>query len=233
MKNRTETCMEYGEFPRISYHTLRPERAAVMSDYYREHWNENAVGDPLIAIHNAVVSLAEHTHNVPPKMERIAFDAWMRVTFGCCRGSKALFATYEARFAQLRQTPTQRLCGFIAANKRFLRRTILKNFNINVIVSGNIPIESFGNFAGVPPDLSMYDRPRSTNWYEAHEKAEKSIDGRSIFLANALFFSAVSGLFPSSYRRLQYFLKCLLWEVWRERLLYARKNIEKVLDPKP
>lgn len=161
--------VNFGEFPSISYHTINERRAAVMSDYYREHWNENAVFDPLIAIHNAVMDLAKQTFDVPPVMDRIAFDSWMRVSFGCAVGASALFATYEARSNQLRQTPAQRLAGFIAANAVDpftgwegipLRSNDL--FRLIDPVSGSVGVGSrlrdqikwLRNYSKVPPDLS-------------------------------------------------------------------------------
>jgi hypothetical protein len=163
------TSFNYGEFPKISYHLLRPERAAVMADYYREHWNENAVFDPLIAIHNAVMDLAQATFDVPPTMDRFAFDSWMRVSFGCAVGASALFATYEARSSQLRQTPSQRLAGFIAANAvdpftGWEGVPLPSNDLFRLIdpVSGSAGVGSrlqdqikwLRNYSKVPPDLS-------------------------------------------------------------------------------
>lgn len=212
--------VNFGEFPSISYHALNERRVAVMSDYYREHWNENAVFDPLIAIHNAVMDLAKQTFEVPPMMDRIAFDSWMRVSFGCAVGASALFATYEARSNQLRQNPAQRLAGFIAANAvdpftgwKGVPLPSNDLFRLIDPISGSVGVGSrlrdqikwLRNYSKVPPDLS--DIPWIANENNFHNILTK-LQLRLYFRQDVLRI-LVSAFPKKTYTRFQ----CILHEL--------------------
>lgn len=211
------TRVNFGEFPSISYHALNERRAAVMGDYYRERWNESAVFDPLIAIHNAVMDLAKQTFEVPPVMDRIAFDSWMRVSFGCAVGASALFATYVARSKQLRQTPAQKLAGLIYANRELIDFAYTGSFAwISEYVvplayekTRNQLLSTLQRFSEVPPDVSMYDFPKG-NWEMRLRQVEAEIKASGIW--REFVITA-----PGSHVKLQYILKRMLLELWRDR----------------